>query len=201
LPRSHCSRNTTFRSAFSPLQQSCRQTYAETALLPFSTVNRFWYYDPRGLDFFRILVSNEWPSPLGSLELGRLEGLEQFQGLKKVTLFLELEGLVDLSLEQVDDVLEELRIASEEHIRKVTPEGMEIVYTILYWGSFCGRSLRSGDGGCFFHAITYLIGFDWRIKNDEQTAKTTQDMPNLVSHSNEIILRMRQESMCLSDGT
>jgi hypothetical protein len=103
--------------------------------------------------FFRIRVSNEWPSPLGSLELGRLEGLEQFQGLKKVTLFIELEeGLVDLALEQVDDVLEGLRIASEEPIRKVTSEGMEIVYTILYWGSFCGRSLRGGDGGCFFQA-------------------------------------------------
>jgi hypothetical protein len=168
--RNSSSRNTFSRSAFSPLQQSCRQIYAETALLPFSTVNRFWYYGTRDLDvclpefhepqvqsighvFFRIRVSNEWPSPLGSLELGRLEGLEQFQGLKKVTLFIELEeGLVDLALEQVDDVLEGLRIASEEPIRKVTSEGMEIVYTILYWGSFCGRSLRGGDGGCFFQA-------------------------------------------------
>jgi hypothetical protein len=160
--------DTPIASVFSPLQQVCRQIHAETALLPFSTVNSFWYYSKKDQDvclpeiyepqvqssghiFFLISFSEEYLGPLGSLDLKRLEGLELFQGLKKVALFPDLEGM-HLSLEQVDDMLKGLRIVTEEPLRKVTPEGMEIMYSILRWGSVHGRSLRSGSGGCFFHA-------------------------------------------------
>jgi hypothetical protein len=38
---------------FFALQSTCRQLYTETALLPFSRINRFWYYDDRALSVLK----------------------------------------------------------------------------------------------------------------------------------------------------
>ncbi|KAF2831591.1 hypothetical protein CC86DRAFT_269610, partial [Ophiobolus disseminans] len=39
----------TVHGPFRALQQTCRQIYVETALLPFSKINQFWYYDRKGI--------------------------------------------------------------------------------------------------------------------------------------------------------
>jgi hypothetical protein len=87
---------------FLTLQQASRQLYAETALLPFSAINGFWYYGESEIVkcepvlyeaqwacvahvFFNISISKDYPGPLGNFAASSIELLMTFRGLKKVT--------------------------------------------------------------------------------------------------------------------
>jgi hypothetical protein len=97
------------RRPFAGLQGTCRQIYVETALLPFSEINEFWYYTTSDLDilqdrfapaqvkaistvFFNIVfnpldIVNNFPDRWGNFDRDRLVGLEEFEGLQKVIVY------------------------------------------------------------------------------------------------------------------
>jgi hypothetical protein len=123
--------------AFSPLQLTCRQIYAETALLPFSRTNRFWYYDDNALktlvkvlipaQLYAIMhlffhVSDDAANPYsdtGDFDLKRLTNLGKLNGLKRiaVTVLPRLEG----QFERVEASL-------GGKIREEATKGVEVVF-------------------------------------------------------------------------
>jgi hypothetical protein len=132
-------------SPFIALQQTCRQIYKETALLPFSSVNTFWFSDMLALDkckpkfypaqwdcishvFFNVSidtkVNTSSPPPIGNFRKERLEGLSSFKGLKKVTIYLN----VDYHEEDKEDLMDGLKTALEGDLEEAVPASVKVVF-------------------------------------------------------------------------
>ncbi|KAI4661667.1 uncharacterized protein J4E78_004456 [Alternaria triticimaculans] len=90
-------------SPFVALQSTCRQIYTETALVPFSGINRFWYYNDFALTalknritssqtgaitklFFHVkaMEYSSRPNDIGDFDLKRVQNLSTLTGLKYI---------------------------------------------------------------------------------------------------------------------
>ncbi|KAI4948657.1 hypothetical protein J4E86_008005 [Alternaria arbusti] len=90
-------------SPFVALQSTCRQLYTETALVPFSSINRFWYYNDFALTALRNRITSAQtgaisklffyvkameyssrPNDIGDFDLKRVQNLSTLTGLKYI---------------------------------------------------------------------------------------------------------------------
>ncbi|KAI4708804.1 hypothetical protein J4E89_006205 [Alternaria sp. Ai002NY15] len=90
-------------SPFVALQSTCRQIHTETALVPFSSINRFWYYNDFDLTalknritsaqtgaitrlFFYVnaMEYSSRPNDIGDFDLKRVQNLSTLTGLKYI---------------------------------------------------------------------------------------------------------------------
>ncbi|KAI4648754.1 uncharacterized protein J4E79_009825 [Alternaria viburni] len=97
-------------SPFVALQSTCRQIYTETALVPFSSINRFWYYNDFALSalknritsaqtgaiakLFFYLNAMEYtsrPNDIGDFDLKRVQNLSTLTGLKYIHVAVVIE--------------------------------------------------------------------------------------------------------------
>jgi len=129
------------RGPFVAIQQTCRQTYAETALLPFSNINQFWYRSQESIDrmrsrlfigqinsittiYFTISsqdrrVGGGWhiDPAWGNFDVSRLWYLHQFSGLKEVIFYC---------FEPFD--FSPVKGEIERYVRKRAPRGVQLVF-------------------------------------------------------------------------
>jgi len=90
-------------SPFVALQSTCRQIYTETALVPFSGINRFWYYNDFALSalknrvtsaqigaiaklffYVKAMEYSSRPNDIGDFDLKRVQNLSTLTGLKYI---------------------------------------------------------------------------------------------------------------------
>jgi len=90
-------------SPFVALQSTCRQIYTETALVPFSGINRFWYYNDFALTalknritssqtgaitklffYVKAMEYSSRPNDIGDFDLKRVQNLSTLTGLKYI---------------------------------------------------------------------------------------------------------------------
>ena len=124
---------------FVALQQTCRQIYIETALLPFSKINKFWYYGRESIHKMRsrLLIAQQnaistihfsiqkhdagiallIPVAWGNFEVSRLQHLHEFPGLQKIIFYC-------VKPFDVGPVRGEI----EQRIRELGPRGVQIVF-------------------------------------------------------------------------
>jgi len=88
---------------FVALQSTCRQIYTETALVPFSSINRFWYYNDFALSalkkritpaqtgaiaklffYVKAMEYSSRPNDIGDFDLKRVQNLSTLTGLKYI---------------------------------------------------------------------------------------------------------------------
>ncbi|KAG9188799.1 hypothetical protein G6011_07504 [Alternaria panax] len=134
-------RSSRISSPFVALQQTCRQIYSETALLPFSA-NKCWYFTTGSLPGCKELLYNAQfqciqhicftvkintsciLAPLGDLCLERLQGLERFPKLKEVTIYMNTEEW------ELEHLLEDLKTAMKDELEKVVSASVKVVYEV-----------------------------------------------------------------------
>jgi hypothetical protein len=137
---------------FSSILQACRQFYAETALLPFSRINRFWYSND---DSLKMLIECLKPAQLRAIthlfftvrstedfNFERLENLDKLEGVKRI----DVEGadMCSVALEYVETGL-------GGKIREKAAKGVEVVFSKKgTQGLRCGNCMLGlawgGDG-------------------------------------------------------
>ncbi|KAI4917584.1 uncharacterized protein J4E92_008978 [Alternaria infectoria] len=90
-------------SPFVALQSTCRQIHTETALVPFSSINRFWYYNDFDLTALKNRITSSQtgaitklffyvnameyssrPNDIGDFDLKRVQNLSTLTGLKYI---------------------------------------------------------------------------------------------------------------------
>ncbi|KAI4647830.1 hypothetical protein J4E93_004241 [Alternaria ventricosa] len=124
-------------------QHTCRQVYNETALLPFST-NEYWYYTISSLNAckplflrpqweciryisFPITIRTRKELPvIGDFDVRRLEGLKAFSSLKEVTFYLNMEH------PNAERWFEDVKTVLKGYIEEVVSTGVKIVYEHRY---------------------------------------------------------------------
>jgi len=124
-------------------QHTCRQVYNETALLPFST-NEYWYYTISSLNAckplfwgpqwdciryisFPITIRERKELPvIGNFDVGRLEGLKAFSRLEEVTFYLNTEH------PNAERVFGDVKTVLKRYLKEVVSADVEIVYEHRY---------------------------------------------------------------------
>jgi hypothetical protein len=126
-------------SPFVALQQTCRQVYIKTALLPFSAANKYFYYTSgldrcydllyivqlqciRHVSFF--VTVDDVGSPglrFGDLYLLRLQGLQTFPHLQEITVY------INTVIKQPENLLEGLKTAMRDELEKLVSADVKVV--------------------------------------------------------------------------
>ncbi|KAF1836725.1 hypothetical protein BDW02DRAFT_596224 [Decorospora gaudefroyi] len=128
-----------------------RYIYSETALLPFSAINRFWYYDDTTLSalikltnpvqfcaiakLFFYVKAEEPPSPnawTGAFDLDRIRNLDKLTGLKHVTVLVAWTSLYDISFPAQNAALACIKAGLEDKIRAAAVPGVDVVFKLWY---------------------------------------------------------------------
>ncbi|CAE7202171.1 hypothetical protein P3342_010808 [Pyrenophora teres f. teres] len=136
---------------FASLQQTCRQVYMETALVPFSRVNDFWFaedvalrmmaWEMRSVHFhsiakivFPVCEKVGEPSEFGDFDLGRLKNLSLLKRLQLVQVSIHFAGCNRCRNAVVmpewvrDDALQRIRQSLGRKIKAAAPEGFKLVF-------------------------------------------------------------------------
>ncbi|KAI4685475.1 uncharacterized protein J4E84_006203 [Alternaria hordeiaustralica] len=128
---------------FLDLQHTCRQIYNETALLPFST-NEYWYYTVSSLNACKpLFLGPQWECiryisfpitirarkelpVIGNFDVRRLEGLKAFSRLEKVTFYLNTEH------PNAERRFEDVKTVLKHYLKEVVSADVKIVYEHRY---------------------------------------------------------------------
>ena len=125
------------------LQSTCRQVYNETALLPFST-NEYWYYTTSSLNACKpLFLGPQWECiryisfpitirarkelpVIGNFDIRRLEGLKAFSRLEEVTFYLNTEH------PNAERRFEDVKTVLKRYLKEVVSADVKIVYEHRY---------------------------------------------------------------------
>jgi hypothetical protein len=146
ITRSTHSRGPHESNPFVSLQQTCWQIYTETAKLPFSRINRFWYLDERALDtlilwikpsqiqaitklfFFVVVEDVHEPSETGDMDLKRIRNLGMLTGVKHISVAVAVRysGCVPQSMK--DAALGRIQGGLGPKVLEFAPKNVELVF-------------------------------------------------------------------------
>jgi hypothetical protein len=146
ITRSTHSRGPHESNPFVSLQQTCRQIYTETAKLPFSRINQFWYLDERALDtlilwikpsqiqaitklfFFVVVEDVHEPSETGDMDLKRIRNLGMLTGVKHISVAVAVRysGCVPQSMK--DAALRRIQGGLGPKVLEFAPKNAELVF-------------------------------------------------------------------------
>ncbi|KAI4708780.1 hypothetical protein J4E89_006181 [Alternaria sp. Ai002NY15] len=153
--------NATFEyQPFLTPQGICRQIYSETALLPFTT-NEYWYFTKNSLEickpffwdqqlqsiryvsFAITIIMGKFDPVIGNFDAGRLDGLKAFSDLQEVTIYLNMEH------PEAERRFEGVKTFLKGYLKEVVSAGVKIVYEHRYrevdfvvWPTSLGRRVR-----------------------------------------------------------
>ncbi|KAF7567133.1 hypothetical protein TUN199_03606 [Pyrenophora tritici-repentis] len=147
----NCRYRTSISSPFVSLQQTCRQIYMQTALVPFSHINDFWFSEDLALRMmswrmksvhFRSIAKVVFtvrekvgePSEFGGFDLERLSSLSLLQGLKHVQVLIHFavgdrcRNAVIMPEWVRDDALQRIGQSLGREIKAAAPKGVKLIF-------------------------------------------------------------------------